>query len=287
MEKVFSDIFLIEKILIRETKLKRVVTGLVLIFVVLYLVLYTSAFWVLGASTLLSALAFYEYNRLGAVKVRDSWLDSLGMLAALSVPPAVFFCGVTAFAPVVTGSVFALFLFGMFRGREFRDTANDVAFKAMGLAYAALPFAFLPLIKSMHQGEMWILFLFAVIWANDTLAFAVGKTIGRHKLCPDISPKKTVEGAVGGLIGGMTAAFFLSFWIEGPLWVLIVVSIALGVIGVIGDLSESVLKRAAGVKDSGALLPGHGGVLDRVDSLLFAIPALYFFLQLKTLLAGG
>lgn len=241
----------------------------------------------LGASTLLSALAFYEYNRLGAVKVRDSWLDTLGMLAALSVAPAVFFCGTAALAPVMTGSVFVFFLFGMFRGREFRDTASDAAFKAMGLAYAALPFAFLPLIKSMREGELWILFLFAIIWANDTLAFAVGKSMGRHKLCPEISPKKTVEGAIGGLAGGAIAAFFLSFWIEGPLWILIAVSVALGIIGVIGDLSESVLKRAAGVKDSGALLPGHGGVLDRVDSLLFAIPALYFYLQLKTLLAGG
>lgn len=272
---------------VRETKLKRVATGLVLIFVVLYLVLYTSAFWVLGASTLLSALAFYEYNRLGAVRVRDSWLDSLGMLAALSVAPAVFFCGTAAFAPIITGSVFAFFLFGMFRGREFRDTASDVAFKATGLAYAALPFAFLPLIKSMYQGEMWILFLFVIIWANDTLAFAVGKTLGRHKLCPEISPKKTVEGAIGGLAGGAIAAFFFSFWIEGPLWALIVVSIALGIIGIIGDLSESVLKRSAGVKDSGALLPGHGGVLDRVDSLLFAVPALYYYLQLKTLFVGG
>ena len=241
----------------------------------------------LGASTILAALAFYEFNRLSSVKVRDSWLDSLGMLAALSVPSAVFFCGVTAFAPMITGAVFVFFLFGMFRGREFRDTANDVSFKAMGLSYAALPFAFLPLIKSMFQGEMWILFLFAVIWANDTLAFAVGKTFGRTKLCPEISPKKTVEGAIGGLIGGMTAAFFFSSWIDAGHWVLIAASIALGVIGIIGDLSESVLKRSAGVKDSGALLPGHGGVLDRVDSLLFAVPALYYFLQFKTLFAGG
>ncbi len=196
------------------------------------------------------------------------------------MPALIFFCGPGAFLPALLASVFIFFLNSFLGEREFKDAAVDAAFKALGMAYIALPFSYFALIGRLEDGKWWILFLFAVIWANDTFAYITGKTLGRHKLCPSISPKKTVEGALGGIAGGVAAALlFNHFAGMGAQWaVMIGLSVFLGLVGMAGDLAESVLKRAAGVKDSGSIVPGHGGVLDRTDSLIFTIPVLYYYL---------
>jgi phosphatidate cytidylyltransferase len=127
-------------------------------------------------------------------------------------------------------------------------------------------------------GLCWVIALLLVIWGLDTAAFAVGKTMGKHKLCPTISPGKTVEGALGALLAAVILTAGIGFWVRLPIGYGVILGAILGVIGQAGDLFESMLKRRAGVKDSGALLPGHGGVLDRFDSLLFAAPVAYLYL---------
>lgn len=122
------------------------------------------------------------------------------------------------------------------------------------------------------RGLAWLLFVIVVTWLGDTGAYLVGRRFGRRLLAPAVSPKKTVEGLLGGfLFAGVTAiAANAAFGLDIPWWALIAGTIAIATIGVIGDLSESLLKRQAGVKDSGRLIPGHGGILDRIDALLFA-----------------
>ena len=129
-------------------------------------------------------------------------------------------------------------------------------------------------------GLQWILMLLCTVWAGDTFALLFGKTIGRHPFAPVLSPKKTNEGSIAGLLGGMVIAVALQYFFfpELPLPHVLAASILLGIFGQLGDLAESMLKRAAGIKDSSNLIPGHGGVLDRMDSLLFAFPVLYFYL---------
>jgi phosphatidate cytidylyltransferase len=122
-----------------------------------------------------------------------------------------------------------------------------------------------------------VLFLVGVTWFGETAAYAVGSMIGRRKLAPVISPKKTVEGAVAQVVASVVAALVLAPWLV-PGWSLAVaagVGLVLGVVGQIGDLAESVIKRSLGTKDTGGLIPGHGGMLDRIDSLLFNAPVLY------------
>ena len=126
-----------------------------------------------------------------------------------------------------------------------------------------------------------IIGIFILIWVNDSFAYLVGKTLGRHKLCPNISPKKTIEGTLGGFAFSMLAAYILSLYepILHPVQWLIMAGVIV-VCGSFGDLIESKLKRQAGVKDSGAILPGHGGILDRLDSLIFAAPFAYLTLNI-------
>lgn len=143
----------------------------------------------------------------------------------------------------------------------------------------------------MHTGEFspdYIMGVFVLIWANDTFAFVIGKTFGRHKLLERISPKKTIEGFLGGLVGSICASLLIFEYLSthyistidnNALWIWISLAVIVSVFGTIGDLIQSKFKRQAGVKDSGALMPGHGGVYDRLDSIVYASPFIFAFLE--------
>jgi phosphatidate cytidylyltransferase len=169
-----------------------------------------------------------------------------------------------------------------YSGGNKKETATSSMKALMGPVYTALPFSLLMFIDMRPQGHLWIFFLLAVVFACDTGAFYLGRTFGKHKLHPHVSPGKTWEGAVGGLLSSLLAAMlFLKFIDLHPFNAsLVVMVILLSGASQIGDLAESVLKRNQGVKDSGNILPGHGGILDRIDGLLFAIPVLFFYLSL-------
>jgi phosphatidate cytidylyltransferase len=139
--------------------------------------------------------------------------------------------------------------------------------------------AFAPLLRGLDQGREWVFFLVLVTFATDTAAFAVGKLIGRTPLAPSISPGKTREGAIAGLVAAGLSAVALSaiFNLDASVPTALGLGLVLGVAGQAGDLSESRLKRWAGVKDSGTLVPGHGGVLDRLDSVVFNLALVYYF----------
>ena len=139
-------------------------------------------------------------------------------------------------------------------------------------------------------GFCLVLFLLGVIWAGDTLAYLIGKLVGRYKLRPDISPGKTIEGAIAGLVGSILAG--VAIWSlllvdQVPMMTLsltLIASLLIGITSQVSDLSESIIKRSAGVKDSGRLIPGHGGLLDRLDSMMFATPTFYYSLKLFKLI---
>jgi phosphatidate cytidylyltransferase len=166
----------------------------------------------------------------------------------------------------------------------FRGFAVDrAAARFLALWYIGMPLGMLVGIQSMG-GRLATLLLMATIVVSDSAQYYSGRMLGRRPLAPAISPKKTIEGAVGGLIA---AAIFMPavgtiVLPDASRAVLVVLGLLVGVLGICGDLFESRLKRIAGVKDSGALIPGHGGALDRIDALLFAIPAFYVYLAVST-----
>lgn len=159
----------------------------------------------------------------------------------------------------------------------------NVSFTLLAVIYVAVPFSMLSLIACCDGKYCWqpLLLLFVILWANDTGAYLVGSTIGKHKLAPKISPNKTWEGSIGGGVFAILIAWLMSLWIgffSQPQ--ALIVGVLVAVFGTLGDLSESMFKRSFNVKDSGKIIPGHGGLLDRFDSLLFSAPVYYLYLIL-------
>ncbi len=148
-----------------------------------------------------------------------------------------------------------------------------------GVLYVGFPLGTVVSTRSLPAGEFLVLFLAVVTWASDTGAYYTGTLWGKHPLLPSVSPKKTVEGVLGGLALAVGVALLAQWWFASQLSLsdAVILGILLTVTGLLGDLFESVIKRCAGVKDSGGILPGHGGMLDRLDSLLFTAPAFYYY----------
>lgn len=159
------------------------------------------------------------------------------------------------------------------------DSVTAVSVIIFGVMYVAWPLAHLIPLRGLSNGQNLVFFILIVTWGVDTGAYYTGRNLGRHKLSPAISPGKTVEGAIGGVISCILAAL-LSRWLFLPELTInntLFMGIVFGIISQIGDLSESMLKRGAAVKDSGSLLPAHGGLLDRVDSIIFTLPLFYYY----------
>jgi phosphatidate cytidylyltransferase len=165
------------------------------------------------------------------------------------------------------------------RGRPGPGVLGDAAATLFAPIYIGLPLGALAWVRAASGREAVILLL-AVIVVSDSAQYYTGRAFGRRPLAPTISPKKTTEGAIGGMVFGTLAMAVGGLWVfESPIWILALLGAAISLLGIVGDLFESLLKRSAGVKDSSNLIPGHGGVLDRIDSWLFAAPVYYVFVR--------
>ncbi|MCB9557155.1 MAG: phosphatidate cytidylyltransferase [Deltaproteobacteria bacterium] len=176
-------------------------------------------------------------------------------------------------APVVASVV------QLFRKIEFERAVDAATKLVFGLLYVAVLLTPLALLKKLPDGHAWVILVFTITFFCDTGAYAAGRMLGRHKLAPRISPNKTVEGAIGGMVAACGAAALAHFWYMPQLGWLdgLLIAVFGSVLGQLGDLVESMLKRAYGIKDSGKIIPGHGGLLDRIDALLFVAPYVFLY----------
>ncbi|MEJ5363486.1 MAG: phosphatidate cytidylyltransferase [Desulfosoma sp.] len=262
---------------------KRWVTGLGLALPLVAMLLYGPLWlWVL-AVTLAAAVGLWEYEMMAQCPpvTRRDLVFSLVVGAVF--PPAAWLFGPAGILASAVGAVFALWAKQLARPPLTRDAFHRGLVTLGGWFYVALPLAFVMLLGALESGRAWVFFVLVVIVSGDVGAYYTGKTLGRRKLYEAVSPKKTVEGALGGLaasavVGTIFGVLFLRDT-GASVAALGAVSILTELVGQAGDLMESLLKRMAGCKDSSALLPGHGGLLDRLDSLLFAFPTVWVYAQ--------
>ncbi len=253
--------------------MKRILTAAVGIPIIVGLIFWGPANSVRLVMAFVALLCLSEFLKLaqayGAQPMRIvAYLAGAWIVVGQIAPGAVFFLGVTLL----------LLTLAMRGGRELSGSLGSVAATLLGIVYTAVPFR---LAADLHAvSPHWLLYTFLVNWAGDAAAYYAGRALGKHPLAPRISPAKTWEGAAASLLVGTAAGgLYLRFCLAQRLLPAVWLSAVVSLVGQVGDLAESGLKRGAGVKDSGGLLPGHGGFLDRLDGVLFSTPVVYLFVR--------
>lgn len=246
----------------------RSVSGAFIVAVVLGALFAGGWFWIAVASAV-ALLSLWEFYSLLSTRYRLS--RGLGMAAGgILLWSAAVDLSLSALLAVLSLLAFLVLFVEILRRQTTEDSYAlwNMGGTLAGVAYVVLPWSFLILIRAQTWGHLFLLTLFLCTWSCDVTAYLVGSRWGRTPLCDRVSAKKTWEGFGGGVVGSLLCAGVLAFWFEFPPLPLILLGLLCGVAGQMGDLGESVLKREAGVKDSGSLIPGHGGMLDRFDSIL-------------------
>jgi phosphatidate cytidylyltransferase len=240
-------------------------------------------FFLIAATAMMAGL--YEFWILSARREMKAQRElgtvfAVALLIAFAVPTVSMRVELTAIIVVVF--VMASLAAAMLRGGPFERMIPSVGATVLGVLYVVFLGGHIIALRATFpnpRGSDLLYFFLLVLMGSDTAAYYTGRAFGRRKLAPKVSPGKTWEGAIGGMAASLAFAALAHFWFfrEVPLRVLLPLAAAMNVLGVLGDLTESALKRGAGAKDAANILPGHGGLLDRLDSLLFNAPLLYYF----------
>lgn len=273
--------------------MKRVITALILAPLVLVLVFIGPMWLITSVVAGVAMLAAWEFLALteqrGAKPPKVLTLGTIGLLFAGNYQ-----------WPDETATIFGLFCIVLLVYCTFRSPVEralaDATSSVFALFYLGLTLLPIPMLREATNGPSLLVFLFLTVWAGDTVAMYAGRAFGRSKLAPNLSPNKTWAGAIGSVVGAMAVAgillalsTYLAQWnsvklsySDAPWWYWLGLAVVVNVAAQVGDLAESALKRSAGVKDSGTLLPGHGGILDRIDALLLAAPVLWYAQVIRT-----
>ena len=230
-------------------------------------------YYLLGLALLLTVLGLHEYYTL----LRPYEPNMLvGFVAGVATIIGAFYWGPTGLL-VGRAALMVLTFFWSLSGELGAHLVGRMALTAFGIVWIAMGFAYVLLIRELKHGMALTILLLACTIVNDTFAYFMGRAFGRHKMAPRISPKKSIEGAVGGIIGSVVAAVIVKVYSPWLHWgTAVVLGLIVGFVGQWGDLFESAVKRDFRVKDSGKILPGHGGILDRFDAVLFAAFVMYW-----------
>ena len=262
--------------------MKRIITGLLVVAGWLAL-LYINSFFLFWLTILIvSGVGLFEFYTIStpgkSIQPLLICISLLPLFFSFSQQPVITYSGfLIAF---LLNALLIIFFISTFNNPF--DTLTKTIF---GLTYIALASAHLNLLMALDNGAAWLLVLTTITAASDSGAYFVGKNFGKNKLCPTLSPGKTIEGFIGGLVFGTLGASIMTLLVlDGiNMVILVLAAMVISCLGVLGDLTESMLKRSMNVKDSGSILPGHGGILDRVDSLLMTAPLFYYLVYFKIL----
>lgn len=255
---------------------QRVMTGIIAGAGFLSL-LFLGGSWFTGLIFLLALIGFHEFVTIHKLKPWDisSLLGFIGILYFVFPWNDQQWLAVPSFQASLWIFMFLLLFFTV--ATKNKIDIRSVSLVVIGVVYIGMGFHYMIVTREMEHGLFWTLLIFACIWVTDSGAYFTGWAIGRRLLWPSISPKKTIEGAIGGIAFSVAAA--IGFYLYAPdvlaIDEAVMIGILVAIVGQIGDLVESAFKRAQGVKDSGSILPGHGGILDRCDSWLIVFPFIH------------
>jgi phosphatidate cytidylyltransferase len=258
---------------------KKTWTALVIIPPVVFLIVVGPPAALMALVLLATFFGLWEYFRLALPHAqKKEWV--VGTVLGLILSFLMAQGDVKVLFPFFVLLLLLLSLLFMATSRTFTLTLSNLGITLFGILFIGFLLSHVSLVRNMANGRWWVLFLIVTVWAGDIFAYLVGSLFGTHKLYPKISPNKTYEGLAGAVLGSILvalafSALFLPHLKKG---VSVLLAIGIGVLGQVGDFTESMLKRSAQVKDSGSLIPGHGGMLDRMDSFLFSAPFLYYSL---------
>ncbi|MFH1784187.1 MAG: phosphatidate cytidylyltransferase [bacterium] len=259
---------------------KRIIVALIGIPLILFLI-HIGGITFLLFVLIVMAMGLREFYSL----IRKESLESLKVVGILSA----LYLGISTYMNVdtvglglfVSVLIIILFLTRVYT-KNIETSVPDIAVTLLGVFYVGWLLSHLISLRQLpHFGREYTFLVFLTTWSIDNGAYVVGMTMGKHKAIPKISPKKSIEGIVGGLTGGIIAVLIAKWWFLPNLSYThsIGIGLLLGVMGQLGDLAESLIKREANVKDTGSFLPGHGGILDRFDSIFFTAPVLYYYIK--------
>jgi phosphatidate cytidylyltransferase len=258
--------------------MKRWITGITAIPILFGIIAYggEDAFAVM--IVFVSLAGMHEYNRMAFAP--GLFLEEMEtMLIALFILLTAFYANLPLLVAVLTFAVMTVLILNLLRIRKQGLDMMLAGRVILGILYIPLLMAHFILIRRTPSGVLWIFFILVLAFAGDTAAYYIGRRFGKRKLLPEVSPGKTVEGTIGLVAGSIAGCLLFKLFLFPMLPVAhaVVLGLVGSVVGQLGDLSESALKRAAGVKDSGTMLPGHGGILDRLDCLMFITPFVYYY----------
>tara|TARA_R110002126_G_scaffold124451_3_gene266494 strand:+ start:70443 stop:71237 length:795 start_codon:yes stop_codon:yes gene_type:complete len=256
---------------------KRIFSGIVYILIFISAILFSKESYIV-LITLFGFLCIWEFSKMAALKNYAAYLFFPFLLFLLMKRQESF---ATTIVLTITLLSSLSLIYQLFTNKEIKFT-NDRSKLGVTIRYVIFSMCFLILLpfyeNSFHPSLM--ISILSIIWVNDSFAFLIGKNFGKNKLFPSVSPKKTVEGLLGGLVFSLLAGLFISkINLDFSLLNWLIIAVIVSLIGTIGDLVESKFKRQANIKDSGNIMPGHGGILDRLDSLLFAAPFVYLYIN--------
>lgn len=264
----------------RRFDARRVYTAALLIPAVYAIIRYLPSWGFTLLIVAAGSMALYELYRMTFGERSNPYLVAFGLVTTAAIIGRTHLA--LPLADLVMAGTLGTIVAMLFLSTPLHDRFNDAAVTIFGMLYIGMTLSSLVSTQALPSGEWLVLFLAVVTWAGDIGAYYVGSLWGRHRLAPSISPKKSVEGLVGGIAFAIVAALLAQHWALPLLSVMdaLLLGFLLTGAGLVGDLCESAIKRSVGVKDSGGILPGHGGMLDRLDSLLFTAPAFYYYVVL-------
>lgn len=262
--------------------LKRWITGLAVLPFLFLLISKGGTFLFAVVIVIICILALWEYFRIvfhARGGANQGAIPALGYITCSGIIWAAYIGSFEMIVGLIILNLIVCALISLTKFKTDSSVSEIITKQVLGIVYIPLFLSCLILIRNGAGGGIWIYFLLFIVFCGDVGAYHCGSYFGRHKLCPAVSPGKTIEGSIGGLAANLVVgALFKHFFLPLLPWGLsLLFFIATGVAGQVGDLFESQLKRAGNIKDSGVLLPGHGGILDRIDALLFAAPVAYCF----------